>query len=61
MHGELQFFPKFLQQFDIAATPVPKHKVRAYADALERAQIPRQSSDELLAGLLAELFIKVDE
>ena len=52
MNGEVQFRAELLQQRNIAAPLVAEDKVRADADAVDRAEVAGQLADERFAGLL---------
>jgi len=61
MYREFKFDSKLLEHSDVAASFVAEHKICADADALDFTEVVSESADELVAGLLAEFFIKVNE
>ena len=61
MHREIQFRAECFQQRHIAAAFVAEREIAAHAEALNLAQVARQSADECLAGLFAERLVEMNQ
>jgi hypothetical protein len=61
MDSEAQFDAEFAEQFDVARSLVAERKRAADTDALDVAEVAREITNKLFAGLTAEILTEVDE